>query len=760
MARRKKRRQRAKRGQRSQHRVGVSPQAVQIVQRRFGGRPPDRPTVFRALVREAHRMLDKSRYQDALELTEQAAQLARSRDERQACDALLAEIYFQQASTRTGRARLEDLEKAAELAPQKPLYRVHLARALEQDGRIDKALTHYRAVSKVWKDSGVGYLWCVAALEAGRPQPRVDLSPAERNTLTIVQRLASKDPKAVRLAEPVLDGSLPLWKALAQMLADDQTAPVEELKTVTSMLDGTEATGIVHYYLGVAALRAGDLDAAWLALDDAREAGYTSPWMKENLSYLARVQAIRQAEAGNWQAVVRVGEPVLDETDDRILAETVGLARYHLGYKAALTGKWAAAIRHWQQAERYASSCYLAQNLALALEQREDWQGAAEAWRDLIRRRPRRKDHPDHLSDNQVAGLWRHAAECYKRAGNPAEAITCLRNGLKYAPDDVEMRSELSSALMANEQIEAAENELGRILERDPDNVEALVRLGQLYKADRWWGGSYKAIEVLKRALELDPNHEEARDALGGYYIEQGRRYGQWGMYDLAVEQYRAGLEYLPDYPPLHIDLGEAERCRGDDAAAREHLLQAYELEPDRTRTVGPVLHELLHLDAEEDVERLLPRIRQMPGLLPGFWTNQGKQVLECALDRAWAQRFFEEALGLVGQAWVSKTRAEVLVNIVMTLFHLGEVKGDLGWRYRKRIDSEVPQSGAKEFINGLIAALEEHDWKKAERLLSRARRKARKAGEEGLLERIGMAEELIYAGPGSFYDILERVFG
>lgn len=755
MARRKKRKKKIQRG------PGISPQALQIVQRKFGGRRPDPAKVFRALLGEARRMLEKSDYQVALELAEQAEQLARSEDERQACDSLMAEAYYKRASNRAGQACLDDLELAVLLAPEKPLYRLHLARALEQESQVDEALAQYQAASEISEDSTAGYLWSVAALETGQPLPDVELAPAEQNTLGTVQHLLFDDPESVRPTEPVLDGSRPLWRTLAQMLADEEAAPVEDLKTVTAVLNGTQAAGIVHYLLGAAALRAGDLDTARRALADAQQAGYTSPWLEENLSYLSRSQAIQRAEAGDWQDVIDVGESILREVDDRILAETVSLAHFHLGYDAAEAGDWATATRHWQQAERHASNRYLAQNLALAREQQEDWAGAAEAWRDMVRRRPRKADHPDYLDDNQVAGLWRHAAECYMRASNLAEAITCLQNGLKYAPDDIEIRRELSAALMANEQLDAAENELNRILERDPENVKALVRLGQLYhQADGWWGYQDKAVEMLERALELDPDHEEAREILADHYIDQGSQYLDWGMYNQAAEQFRQGLESLPDYAFLYAHLGAAERLQGDEEAAREHLLLAYELEPDRPRTVGFVLHELLHMDDEEDVERMLFEIRARPGLLPGFWINQGEQVLKCELGTAWADRFFEEALALVGQPWVSETRAEVLVDIVMELSGVGEGRSDLGRRYRKRIDREVPKSGAKEFLGSITAAFEEHNWDKAERLLGKARHKARKAGEEGLTTKIDMLEEYIFAGPSTMYNILDELFG
>lgn len=759
MAKRKQSKRRT-RNKETQRGTGIDPRAVQIIQRKFGGRRPDRAKAFRTLLQEARRTLEKSEVELALKLAEQTEQLAQSEEERQACDSLLAEIYFKRALNGVSQTVVDDLEMAVLLAPQETRYQVHLARALERVGRVDEAFDYYEAAAEALQDSTVGYLWCMTALTAGRPLPTVDLTPAEQNTLGIAQQLVSGDPESVQLTGPVLGGSLPLWRALTQMLTEEAAVPMEDLKTASEALAGAEVAGIAQYYVGVTALRAGDLDTAWRVLADAQKSGYATPWLEGNLSYLSRARAIRRAETGDWRGAINAGEPILRQVDDRVLAETVSLAHFHLGYDAALAGDWATATHHWQQAEGYSSNRYLAQNLALAREQQADWEGAAEAWRDMIRRRPRKADHPDYLDDNQVAGLWGHAAECYKRANNPVEAIACLRNGLKYAPDDIEMRRELSEALTANEQFEAAESELNRILEKDPDDIEALVGLGQLYATDHWWRSRPKMTQVLKRALELDPDHQEAREILAIHYIEHGRRYSDWGMYGSAAEQYREGLEHLPDYALLYANLAQAERHLGHKDEARQHLLQAFDLEPDRTRTVTVVLHELLHLGAEDDIDRLLPRVRQMPGLLPQFWVDLGTDLLKCHLGAEWAEGFFDDALALVDQPWVSETRAEVLVNIVMNLSAVRELAGGLERMYRGRIDGEVPQSGAKELIDALEAIFRQQNWDKAERLLGKARHKARKAGEEGLLARIEATEELLFAGPLGMFDFLDQLLG
>lgn len=757
--RKRKKRQTPKRKE-AQQTTSVAPRALQLIQRKLGGRQPDRAKVRRAFLQEARRELQKAEHQTALDLANQALRLAQSEDERRECRSLLAEIHFARGMSSTGKSRLSDLKKAVELAPEQPTYRLHLAYSLERQGKSDKALPHYEAASNLLGDGGVGYLWSLAALEAGRPLPSVELTPAEQNTLNLVRRLVTGDTQSVQVSGPLLDGSPPLWQALIRMVADETATPIKALKAAAKTLKGTDAAGIVHYYLGVAALRAGDLNTAWEALTSAQKAGYSSPWLEENHKRLARALTLQRAEEGDWQAVVKIGEPLLHKENDRVLAETVGLAHFHLGYEAAQTGNWAAAVHHWQHARQYHDSRYLAQNLAVALEQQEDWAGAAEAWRDMIRRRPRKKDHPDYLDENQIAALWHHAAECYKRVGNAGEAIICLRNALKYKPDDAEIRRAVSEALVANEQFEAAENELKRLLDKDPDNVEALVQLAYLYSADSWWRSERKVVETLERVLELDPEHREARDLLATHYVEQGRRYANWGLYDRAIEHYRQGLERLPDSARLYMYLAMAERHQGDEAEAREHLLKACELDPEDVSTVGAVLHELLHLDAEEDVERLLPKVRQIEGLLPGFWISQGEQALGCHLGLEWVERFFEEALDLAGRPWVTETKAEILVDIFL---NVADVKGDarkLRRKYQQRIAKEVPKSGAKELIDALVALLEAHNWNQAERLLRKARNKASKAGEEGLLDKIEATEALLYTGPLGIYEALEELFG
>ena len=174
------------------------------------------------------------------------------------------------------------------------------------------------------------------------------------------------------------------------------------------------------------------------------------------------------------------------------------------------------AAQYWGQANALIPSRYLAQNLALAEEQNEDWLAAGEAWREMARRRPRKVDHPDYLDKSQVAVIYKRAADCYENTYAVNETIACLAKAIEYAPGNLPWRMELVKTYLYDDRDEAAENELERILEIDADYLPALIELAE-YNAERWYGA---ATPIWRRAVAADEASEEARDGLAQALIE------------------------------------------------------------------------------------------------------------------------------------------------------------------------------------------------------------------------------------------------
>src|SRR5436190_17230224 len=92
-----------------------------------------------------------------------------------AARAALAEAHFRRAlATPPLAPALDDLRRAAALAPDQPRYRFHLGRYLHRSGELAAAIEQYRAVLKhdsSW--AGAAKLLALAALEQN---PRADLA--------------------------------------------------------------------------------------------------------------------------------------------------------------------------------------------------------------------------------------------------------------------------------------------------------------------------------------------------------------------------------------------------------------------------------------------------------------------------------------------------------------------------------------------------------------------------------------------------------
>ena len=68
--------------------------------------------------------------------------------------------------------------------------------------------------------------------------------------------------------------------------------------------------------------------------------------------------------------------------------------------------------------------------------------------------------------------------------------------------------------------LEAADEICRRMLSVDPDQVDALHLMGlSCHQQDR----HQEALDLIGRAVKLDPTHADARNNLGNMLLEQGR---------------------------------------------------------------------------------------------------------------------------------------------------------------------------------------------------------------------------------------------
>lgn len=713
-----------------------------------------------ARLEQAIQLLKQGKLEDADLLAQNVVKRVSDGDLLGKAQQVLAESAFRQAAVAMQpEVRLSLLDRALEQTPNDARLHYHRGLTLWRVGNYVDAPKEFDWVATHDPQRlHASLLQQVAQLVHDSPANESDLSPDEAQFLQLVQSFVNDAPKEQIAAQlksaPLLPAQyLDLWLALLDMRDKPKTAST---KTISRLTEATLVNPIADYYRGVAALRKKEYLPALDAWQSAAQRGASQAWFNDNRSNLLREQTSEMAQEDRWQEIVEISEGQVNPDGDKILNETVAAAHFHLGYSAVQTSNWSLALSHWQQANDLKLSRQLAQNLALAYENEENWSEAGKTWRETVRRRPRKENHPDYLSDSQVATIWTRAAMCYARAEMEAERnyyplyeekLTCLKNAIKYAPTNMDLRMKLVNTYLEEEREDAAEKELERILDADPDHVSALLRLGVLYHEQ--WGK--EPLPLWERALALEPNNVDARNAVVESILADidDMSPSNWfaRLNPLSdrdkLKKLKAAAKQVPNHPKLLFELGLVYRKAKKHKDAVQALTESWNADAKDPQSFGRAMHELLHVKGgDKVVEEKIPEIHTISALLPSFWTNQAESVITCKLDERWVIRFWDEAIMASEQNRTPETLAFTLVSIMES--SLTEGVPHLAEKYEARLRSEVPNSGAVEFLEAISMREDEADPKEMVKLLRRAGKKARAAGESEMAEKIEFIVEML----------------
>ena len=331
----------------------------------------------------------------------------------------LAEAHFRQGIKKfygppaAVEAGLNDLRQAAAYQPGDPVYAYHLGLASHHTGLLDQAVQAYQVARQRPGNtaSRAAYPLALALAQQGQ-DPEADaslwlaLSTEEQTTLRHLH--------AFRRRPYRLPPDTPrLWQILASLDTDEPLVTQKKLQETLDVTRADPTQGVIHYYLGVLAARVEDWETVRHEWSAADAAGFSSPRLQSNLVELFQRTAEENLAAGDMPTALAAGlEAARHKPDDPSLSALLAQIYQQLGYQAASANRWDEAEKHWQTAvDLDRSSFRLAYNLALAYEHSENYQAAAITWREVLRRRPRRADHPDALNDEQIVRLLRHTAE-------------------------------------------------------------------------------------------------------------------------------------------------------------------------------------------------------------------------------------------------------------------------------------------------------------------------------------------------------------
>ena len=139
------------------------------------------------------------------------------------------------------------------------------------------------------------------------------------------------------------------------------------------------------------------------------------------------------------------------------------------------------------------------------------------------------------------------------------------------------------------------------------------------------------AVVAIKRALELNPNHVEARTLLGWYELQIR------GNFDSAIEQYAKVVELKPDSPQAHVNLGVAYKNKGELSKALVTYNRALEQRADYVEALSNrgwvFVEQEKWQEARRDFDQALKIKPADQGALQGL-----AQVLEKTRDYSGAQ--------------------------------------------------------------------------------------------------------------------------
>ncbi len=671
--------------------------------------------------------------------------------------AALAEAYFRRGQEQLGKTPpdlekgLRDLQKAVELQPADECYTYYLGLASQRSGDLKTAIICYEKVRKNPAGSfarRAAYPLALALLQEG-------VDPAEKPVwadLTEPERAMLRSAGAFRRRPYILDKDAPLlWHGLVALDAGETEKARELLQQVLRSPNMPQEMNVARYYLGVLAARAEDWDEARKQWTAAYAQGYHSAYLSQNLGELYfRLAEQRLNEGDVESALAAVKESARHVQDDGRLNELLSQIHQRFGYQAASAGRWDKALEHWEAARDLDGGSFrLAYNLALTYEKIEEFITAGATWREALRRRPRKADHPDAITDEQVALLWQRAAEAYVKAGEYEEAINVYKQAVKWNPDSLEIRMALVDGLVNDGRLWAAQNELERILQKDANYMPALLRMGEVLAENGNWWVSAGAPHYWKRVLALDPNNIQARDALANYYLDLGEDFISWSRnYRVAVDHFKQALEYRPNDAYVLARLGLCYMSLGDAETAKPLIAQALDYGAQDLRVYEQVIHIWLDAHAPErawEVMRMAEtRVRDIPYQ---FYISQAIYAMEVEVEwgQAWLDRAVEVAppgefpLAKIGHMLVLSPFSEIAQQYLERALAAGQ---------------DVVQTN----LSLAMLALRRNDKQAAQRYLHDAERAARKTGDTSTNQVIAMVRDLINAPPELFNLILQGI--
>ncbi len=146
---------------------------------------------------------------------------------------------------------------------------------------------------------------------------------------------------------------------------------------------------------------------------------------------------------------------------------------------------------------------------------------------------------------------------------------------------------------------DAAAADLQAIATRQPDFAPTFRYLAHLHRTR---GDLVRSERAARRALELSPGSTPLVGLLAGILLQQGR-------IDEATAALEGLLERHPRYFEGHLQLGLIRLGVGDAAAASDHLLRAFEIDPGQEAVLEPLVQAMSAAGRHDELRAALEAV-------------------------------------------------------------------------------------------------------------------------------------------------------
>jgi eukaryotic-like serine/threonine-protein kinase len=232
------------------------------------------------------------------------------------------------------------------------------------------------------------------------------------------------------------------------------------------------------------------------------------------------------------------------------------------------------------------------------------------------------------------AAAHRAVGELLAVSGDRPGAVTAYKAAIQCDPADAEAHQRLAGVYERLDDRAAAAAEYKAVADLRPKDIKAQFALGRARQKIGDWSG---AAEAFRRALALDPQDATAHQQLGISLAAAGN--------DAGIEVLKSAVEAQPDSGDARTDLGQALLRAGRFREAASTLRAAAERFPEDSRKrddARSAARTAMRMAALED---RLPEIQSgaVTMTIPAAWAEVA-EVCRRTKRFASAARFFEEA--------------------------------------------------------------------------------------------------------------------